>query len=75
METWAVAWERDGVRYLLDIDDRAGAFALAVQLAEQGRGAVRVMRVPYEVDPEVRDRVRRRIEERIRAEGGRHADA
>lgn len=73
--SFAVTWEYCGARYLLDVDDRHDAFALAIALAEQGRADVRITRVPLEVDAEVRERIRRRIAERLRAEGAAHADA
>lgn len=69
MTVYAVTWERDGVRYLIDIDDAGEAYRLAVAIAESGRGDVRVTRYEADVPDEVIEAARRRVAERLRAEG------
>jgi hypothetical protein len=69
MESWAVTWERNGARYLIDVDDRNEAFKLAVAIAESGRGNVVITPIELDIDPEVRERIKQRIAERLRAEG------
>lgn len=66
---WAVTWERDGVRYLIDVDDRLEAQRLAVAIAESGRAAVSITRVELEVDPEVEAQIKQRVADRLKAAG------
>lgn len=72
---WAVTWERDGVRYLIDVDDRGEAQRLAVAIAESGRAAVFITRVEVEVDAEVEARIKQRVADRLRAAGVMDGDA
>lgn len=72
---WAVTWERDGVRYLIDIDTVAEAQRLAVAIAESGRAAVCITRVDLDIDPEVEARVKQRVAERLLAAGVLDGDA
>lgn len=69
MTTWAVTWERNGVRYLIDVDDRAEAQRLAVAIAESGRASVCITRCALEIPPEVLEAAQRRIADRLRAAG------
>lgn len=69
MTTYAVTWERDGVRYLIDVDDAGEAYRLAVAIAESGRAAVCITRCQADVPDEIIEAARRRIADRLRAEG------
>jgi phosphoribosylaminoimidazole carboxylase (NCAIR synthetase) len=66
---WAVTWERDGVRYLIDVDDEVAAYRLAVAISESGRAAVAITPCDLDLDEETRERIKQRIAERLRAEG------
>lgn len=70
-DIYAVTWERDGVPYLIDVDEEREAQRLAVALAESGRAAVRITRVQLDMAQEVRGRIWRRVEERLRLEEAR----
>lgn len=67
---YMVTWTWFGRRHLIDCDTADLAGTIALLLSETGRQDVTVMEVPYEPpDPEMAARVRRRIAERLAAEG------
>lgn len=69
MTAWAVTWERDGVRFLIDVDDRLEAQRLAVAIAESGRAAVRITPCELDIPADAAALVQQRVAERLRAAG------
>lgn len=65
MTMYAITWERDGVRYLIDVDDAVEAYRLAVAIAESDRAAVRITRCEADVPDDVIDAARRRVAEGV----------
>jgi len=63
---WAITWEWNGVRYLIDVDDEEAAFRLAVSIAESGRANVAITPVDFQLDEETRQKIQRRVEERLK---------
>ena len=66
---YMVAWRYGGRRHLIDCDSEHIAGMIAILLRESGRDDVTVTEVPYEPDPEMAKRVRKRIAERLANEG------
>lgn len=61
-----VTWKRDGMRYLLDFNEEIQAQSVAIALAETGRVEVKVTSVEQEIDPEIKERIRQRLFERMK---------
>lgn len=69
MTTWAVCWTWRGARHLIDVDDEREAAMLGALLAESGREEVVILWSGWEPPADVAQRVRERIEARLRAAG------
>lgn len=66
---YMVTWTYRGQRELIDCNSEQLAGTIAILLRESGREDVTVDEVPYEPDPEMAKRVRKRIAERLANEG------
>lgn len=61
-----VTWKRDGLTHLLDFNREIDAQSVAIALAETGRYEVKVTAVEQEIDPEIKERIKRRVFETIK---------
>lgn len=66
MTVHIVSWQKGGYRYLLDFNEEIQAQAVAIALAETGRYEVKVTTVEQEIDPEIKARIKERIDARMR---------
>lgn len=60
-----VSWKKNGWRFLLDFNDEIQAQSVAIALAETGRVEVKVTAVEVEIDPEIKERIRQRLMQRM----------
>lgn len=66
--SWMVTWRKKPIAYtyIIDFDNENRAIATSIALAELGRVGVQVTCVEYKPDDELKERIKERINTRIR---------